>query len=560
MRLSKILPVVLLMSVLFTFSVFAQDIYIDGEKVTYDETTGVPFAEDGVIFVPLYPTFEAFGNDGIIQDNPNGTVVITKGGISVSCNTSDNLFIRNGTKIKAPTGLVWRGGPLYVPTDIFKAFDADVYINGSGVIITRKEEAESGAAIFGASDDEAYRGSKYFGAKYEPSEGLYLGCTALSDPLDGINAFAQSYGKDAAAFTVYADITKPFSAFDKELKYAAESGKLVRFAISGMDFYAPDTEKLTQLARHLESSGARILLDIAPFVTCISSENYFADSETYKTAFTTISGIFKSNAPSVATVWQMCTCAKDTVQQYYPGDMYTDYAEIVICPDNIDTYRELPFFLSAYGYKKPIILEADISHTGLAKYGNDFCLSFCTYLPIKHPQIKMAFFPVLSDKSADTGYLNAVRTGVSGTSYADNPNSTRDSVLCCFEMGNGIEVPASNLTIYTSYGEADKKASYVIYRLNGEQVQVSPVKNIPFEAEINLVPFAGKTVSLEAIVYDDSNVPTSHTSYTLNVGTRRITDNDTEAEKQSPYGYIAAILAAIAGIFVLVKKINDIFC
>lgn len=549
-----------MLSALLVLSVYAQDVYIDGEKVVYNENTGEPFSEDGVIFVPLYPTFEAFGNDGIIQDNPNGTVVISKGGISVSCNTSDSLFIRNGTKIKAPTGLIWRGGPLYVPTDIFKAFDADVYINGSGVIITRKEEAETRAAIFGASDDEAYRGSKHFGAKYEPNNGLYLGCMSHSAPLEGIKEFSESYGKAAAAFTVYVDINEPFSNCENELRYAAESGKLIRLLLSGIDFHAPDTEKLTRLAQQLEASGARILLDIAPLATCTSSEHYFADTEAYKAVFTEISGLFKSEAPSVATVWQICTCAGETARKYYPGDMYTDYAEIVICSDNTDSYRELPFFLSAYGYKKPIILEADISHYGLAKYGNDFCLTFCTYLPVKYPQIKMAFFPVISDENVDNGYLNAVRTGVSEVSYIENPNVAAYSMPYYFEMGNGIEVPASKLKIYMSNDEVYQKASYVIYRLNGEQVHEAPIKSIPFEAEINLVPFAGKNVSLEAIVYDDSNLPYVHKSYTLNVGMRLITDSADENEAASPYGYIALTLIVLIGIFVIIKKINDIFC
>ncbi len=558
MKTVRSVLIITVMSIILSLSVLAQDIYIDGEKVHYDETTGEPFAENGVILVPLYPTFEAFGNDGIIQDNPNGTVVITKGDISVSCNTADSIFIRNGTKINAPAGLVWRGGPLFVPTEIFSAFDADVYVNGSGVIITRNDSV--GAAIFGASDDETFRGSKYFGAKYEPANGLYLGCASVSDPLGETERFAEIYGKQAAAFTIYADINDPFTEYEKELQYAAESGKLVRFVLYGVDYASPDTERIAALALFLEASGARILFDPAPSKICEHSEEYCDDADEYRTAFTVISGIFKSKAPSVATVWQICTCASEKAQSYYPGDMYTDYVEAVICRHDAQAFRYLPFFMSAYGYKKPLILEADISPSEMTEYDKNFCLEFYTYLPVRYPQIKMAFFPSLAYESIDAGYLNAIRTGVSATSYIESPNSSPAAIPYWFEMGNGIEVPASKLRLNTAYRIGESDASYVIYRLNGEQISSSPLRSIPYEAEIDLAPYAGKPVSLEIVIYDSSNIPCVHKSYTLNVSTKIVSQTKDDGESSSPYGYIAAILIAVVGIFVVLKKINNIFC
>jgi len=558
MKTVRSVLIITVMSIILSLSVLAQDIYIDGEKVHYDETTGEPFAENGVILVPLYPTFEAFGNDGIIQDNPNGTVVITKGDISVSCNTADSIFIRNGTKINAPAGLVWRGGPLFVPTEIFSAFDADVYVNGSGVIITRKDSV--GAAIFGASDDETFRGSKYFGAKYEPANGLYLGCDTISDPLAETERFTEIYGKQAAAFTVYADINDPFTKHEKELQYAAESGKLVRFVLSGVDYASPDTERIAALALFLEASGARILFDPAPSKICEHSEEYCDDADEYRTAFTAISGIFKGKNPSVATVWQICTCASEKALSYYPGDMYTDYVETVICRHDADAFGNLPFFMSAYGYKKPLILEADISPSAMIGHDKDFCLEFCTYLPVRYPQIKMAFFPSLANESIEPAYLNAIRTGVSAASFIESPSSSPSAIPYWFEMGSGIEVPASKLRLNTSYVVGGSDVSYVIYRLNGEQIPSSPVRSIPYETEIDLAPYAGKTVSLDTVIYDSSNVPCAHKSYTLNVSTKIVSETKDNEVSPSPYGYIAAILIAVVGIFVVLKKINDIFC
>ncbi len=559
MRILKILIFALALTVWLTAAALAQDVYIDGEKVIYDETTGDPFIENGAILVPLYPTFEAFGCDGIIQDNPTGTVVITKGGISVCCSTNNNIFTRNGTKTEAPAGLVWRGGPLYVAVDIFKAFDAQVYINGSGVIITRSPENDGQAGVFGATSDESYRGSEYFGAKREPPNGLYLGCNSHGDPLSGMEAFNENYGKKAAAFTVYADITKPFSDYDRELRYSIQNEKLVRFVINGIDFLSPDTERISQAAEYLENSGAKILLNPAPSMTCVHSENYFPDYETYRQSFNIISEIFKRKAPSVALIWQVCTCNRENCELYYPGNMYIDYVETVLCGNDTESREKLPLFVSAYGYKKPIILEADISPEVFGQHIDD-CLEFCTYLPINHPQIKAVFFPDLAKEDNKTpAYLNAIRTGVSSISYIESSNDTPASMPYYFEFGSGIDVPAAKMKICSRYSSEKAEASYVIYKLNGKQIS-TPAKSIPFEAQIDFSQYAGKTVSLEVTIYDSFNRPCIEKTYALNVGTQRISESENSPAGLSPYGYISAILICLTGIFVIIKKINDIFC
>ena len=127
-------------------------------------------------------------------------------------------------------------------------------------------------------------------------------------------------------------------------------------------------------------------------------------------------------------------------------------------------------------------------------------------------------------------------------------------------MGSGIEVPASKLRLNTSYVVGGSDVSYVIYRLNGEQIPSSPIRSIPYETEIDLAPYAGKTVSLDTVIYDSSNVPCAHKSYTLNVSTKIVSETKDNEVSPSPYGYIAAILIAVVGIFVVLKKINDIFC
>ena len=54
------LTFVLFLLLMLCTTVFAEDVYINGEKIPYDDSTGYPFSEDGVVLVPLYPTFDAF--------------------------------------------------------------------------------------------------------------------------------------------------------------------------------------------------------------------------------------------------------------------------------------------------------------------------------------------------------------------------------------------------------------------------------------------------------------------------------------------------------------------
>lgn len=560
MRIFKNIFAVLTVFIVLTVTAFATDVYIDGEKVAYDDTTGHPFTEDGNILVPLYPTFEAFGNDGIFQDNPNGTVVITVGGISVSCNTTDNNFCRNGTVIPGNVGLVWKGGPLYVPVEIFSAFDAEVSVSGSGVIITRPSRTEGRIGIFGASYDENYRGAKYFGVKYEPVNGLYLGCIPDDDPVDAVKHFGEVFRKESAAFTVFADPDDTVAKHKNALKYAAESGKLVRYVITFNENEGMDTETLTKLASELEASGARILLCPVFGGECDGIRKNVDDSAD---DFMTLSGIFRTNAPSVAMVWQICSCCAEDFISLYPGDGYIDYVEVSLCESGHISGTEMLRITAACSYKKPLILSMDEcaipwNDESIAKS----FLGFCTYLPVKYPQVKAVFFPIPDDQNEKKGeYINILRSGTAGISYLESPNLVPDNLPYYFELGNNVTVPPSKIKLYSGFDTEHTGISYVAYKLNGENVGDGTIKSMPYEVEADFSSFAGKTVSLQAIAYDSSNKPFAQRTYILNVSTKQSADNSIAPEKTvHPAVYIVIIVTGIVGILIILKKINDIFC
>jgi len=555
-------------AILLGITAFATDVYIDGEKITYDDTTGYPFAENGKILLPLYPTFAAFGCDGIEHDSAKGAVVITKGGISVSCNTGEKVLYRNGTPIYTDYGLVWRGGPLFVPTDIFSAFDAQVEISGSGVLITRADEDSDRIGVFASSYDESYRGSRFFGVKFEPKNGIYLGCVTYGS-LSELQAFSQGLHKDIAAFTVFASLDDDASAHEQELAHAAETGKLVRLVLDVPFDGSADTEALAELAFRLERCGARILLCPASGRLCEYSEEYAANEEAFIETFREISDIFRANAPSVALCWQVCTCDPHRARRYYPGDLYTDYVEITVCAKKEYSISDISQTVFDYGYKKPIILEANF--TSLEAYDGDIgdaALELCTYLPMKYPQIKAVFFAdAPKDKKNSLRYdefISSLRLGVSSNVYIENPNTAPSDLPYSFRVGNNVMVPPSEIRLCAGFDGMTEKIEKVVYQINGEEIGRSN-GIIPYETQADFSEYAGQTVDLRITAMNRSDVALAQTMYTLTVSSRHSADmtwngEGTEKGDVHPAVYVVAILISLGAVIFISKKINDIFC
>lgn len=549
-RLLSAITAVFAAVILSGFCVLAStDVYIDGTKVLYTEDTGYPFTENGSILLPLYPTFEAFGCDSVIQDNPNGTVVITCGDISVSINTSGNSICRNGTEIPSVYGLVWRGGPLYVPAKIFAAFDAEVFFGGSGVIITRPREENAQIEIFAASYDKSYRGSKYFGAKYEPENGIYPGDASGEETAQAVSRFTEVFHKSPAAFTV-SDGTE---GAEKALVFAADSGRTVRYVYCIDGF---DAEKVTELAKKLEASGAKILLCPVSGNDCVHSESFRDAGEGYTENFRRTADIFRSCAPSVAMVWQICSCRYESCQLLYPGDRYTDYVELSMCSGEVSDTKALSYISAVYGYKKPLILNIDI---GVGEYRRDF-LNFCTYLPVKYPTVKYLFIGGIPENITDREYLNILRTAFSGNSYTEKSGTVQSGMPYFFELGNNVTVPPSEIKVYSHIHGDDAEVSHVVYSLGGKQTEKGGIGDMPYEAAIDFSGYSGKTVSLRAVAYDINGTALADRTYTVNVSTRQSADMKTaNTDSTSPAVYIVIILVSICAIVLTVKKINDIF-
>lgn len=137
MKKLRDLLVMVLLSVLLTLSASAVDVYIDGNKVFFDDDTGYPFiTEEGRTLVPLRATMEAFGAT-VRWDAETKTALVTKNETTVAVKIGENRVFRNGTEIPNDAAAVIVSGRTYLPIRaVLEALDATVGWNGS-VLVTR---------------------------------------------------------------------------------------------------------------------------------------------------------------------------------------------------------------------------------------------------------------------------------------------------------------------------------------------------------------------------------------------------------------------------------------
>ena len=127
-------------------------------------------------------------------------------------------------------------------------------------------------------------------------------------------------------------------------------------------------------------------------------------------------------------------------------------------------------------------------------------------------------------------------------------------------IANGVEVVASKLKIYLANTNFEEENIYVIYKLNGSRITEAPLKHPPYETEIDLTSYTGKTVSIGAVIYDSTNVPLGEAEYMINVGEEVTQTADSSQADKSPIPIIVAIVVGVACVLLILKKINDIFC
>ncbi len=123
--------IVLVAIMLISLTVSATDVYIDGTKVQFDNSTGYPFVSNGRTLVPLRATMESYGAK-VDWDEETQTALVTKGTTWVRCKVWEECIYRNNVKIQNDASAVISNGRTYLPIRaVLEAFGATVTWDGN---------------------------------------------------------------------------------------------------------------------------------------------------------------------------------------------------------------------------------------------------------------------------------------------------------------------------------------------------------------------------------------------------------------------------------------------
>lgn len=133
-----------IISFLLTVGAYATDIYIDGVKVTFNESTGIPFIDNSRTLVPLRATMESFGAE-VFWDTATSTAIVKKGTTTVKCTIGEMAISRNGVLIDNDACALIKDSRTYLPIRaVLEAFGAQVEWDGA----VRVTSGKAGALVY----------------------------------------------------------------------------------------------------------------------------------------------------------------------------------------------------------------------------------------------------------------------------------------------------------------------------------------------------------------------------------------------------------------------------
>lgn len=413
--------------------------------------------------------------------------------------------------------------------------------------LRRASYSGSTVQMFMTSDNESYSGRKYFGALYEPKNGIRIGVTMKYSSHEYMETFTSIAGKEAAGFILYGSIGTPIKNYKLSFEQAVKKDKIIQYALqptSSADFNSivENDKRYITLAKELQATGAKILVRFACEMNDASSEWYSEDYENYKTRWRYVADIFHKYAPNCAMVWSPNFYPADNMEYYYPGDKYVDYvglsAYCEFTPETdplglgIDRNRfesVLDTIVGLYGHKKPIIISeggASYYHvktgTDITEFASTQLLNFLNYLPIKYPQVSSMYLFETLDAGGrkfqlleNPTYHNAYKTGIANPAYVSNNNDHNDGIPYSLELCNNVTVPAQKVNLHAYFKTFENDFSYAVYQINGKNVGV--VWEAPYTQYIDFSSYKGQTISLTAKAYDSKEQLCATKTYTIKV-------------------------------------------
>lgn len=133
----RILSFILVFMLIFTNTVYAVNISINGNNIGFTEQSGAPFVDsNNRTQVPLRVTMESFGAT-VGWNNDTRTAIVENDGIKVEVPVGQSYIIKNGKQIKNDTAAIIKDGKTYLPIRaVLEAFGANVGWDSSTQTVT----------------------------------------------------------------------------------------------------------------------------------------------------------------------------------------------------------------------------------------------------------------------------------------------------------------------------------------------------------------------------------------------------------------------------------------
>lgn len=414
----------------------------------------------------------------------------------------------------------------------------------------RSSLISSTVQMYAKTDNPDYAPRKITG-KFDAPRGIYLGAYAEGDPAVHnaatgnpfyMDAFPQLAGRDMASYLVYLPDNQPLSTYQSHIEAAKEKNKIMQLAVEPTDFSSitENDPRYVTLAQDIERSGVRFFVRFACEMNEESCPWYTTDYNMYIEKFRIVANIFHTYAPNnAAVVWSPNFYPSNNISFYYPGDEYVDYVGLSSYKNhqpetdpllqNVDRSRwssQLDTICGLYAYKKPIIISEgaasymDYNTWGdITAFASNQLYDFLAYLPVKYPSVK-AFYIYDHDReryrfslSANGEYLAAYKRGIASQSYLSAPNA--DAGAEYYELGTNADVPAAAVEVSAYVKTVKNDISYVVYRINGADCATAYAA--PFSANVDFSQYAGQSVNLTALAFDQSGAIAAQKTYKLNV-------------------------------------------
>jgi len=407
----------------------------------------------------------------------------------------------------------------------------------------------SNAQIYARTSNPDLDAKTYFGEVHEPKHSVYLGAYAEGDerihnPYNSSKFYMDTYpeliGTDVKGYLIYLPYGDYISKYESHIERAVERDKILQIALEphGGVWQVNDSDGyLKALAKEMESYGCKFILRFAGEMNDGTSSWYTSDPSEYIKKFRIVANIFHKYAPSVGILWSPNFYPPETIDDYYPGDEYVDYVGIssYMCnqpttdplEEGVDRGRwstQPDTVYSLYGHKKPIIIaEGGSSYVDNMYGGGDVTeyaarqiRDFYTYLPIRYPNIKMAFlFNADSDMrkftlSGNDEYLEGYQKGISSDVYSVKDKENEGSF---YELGNNVRVEAGPTELYAHITTPENDVAYVLYYIDG--VQLGATYGIPYKIKADFSAYKGKKVKVRVKAFNSSDKPVA--DYTVKV-------------------------------------------